>query len=189
MNQRFLGTILALFVILSSIAVMLAPTVFTKGVSRLESKKSFELSHILSEKKDIEIIFFGYSGCQDICSPRLESLGHFYKEADVELKKHFGLVFVDISSPEDKELPQRFAKYFDKDFRGVYLDKVVLREYTKAFDVFYAEQLMNSLEYDHTANLYIVKKENNMKEIRYVYTTYPYDLKQIQLDLEELINE
>jgi protein SCO1 len=189
MNQRLLGAILALFVVLSSVAVMLAPTVFTKGVSRIESKKSFELSHILSENRDVEIVFFGYSGCKDICSPRLESLGRFYNGADAELKKHFGLVFVDISSPEDKELPQRFAKYFHKDFRGVYLDKVVLREYTKAFDVFYAEQLMDSLEYDHTANLYIVKKENNMKEIRYVYTAYPYDFKQIQLDLEELVNE
>jgi len=189
MNQKLLGLSFALLVVFGSVAVMIAPTFFTKGVSRIELTKAFDLPHILNEEKEIEFLFFGYSGCRDICTPRLEAIATFYKTMDADLKKSVGLVFIDISSPEDRELPERFAAFFEKDFRGVYLPKAHLREYTRVFDIFFAQSLRDSTEYDHTANLYIVKKKSNTKEIRYIYTAYPYDFKQIKLDIEELINE
>jgi protein SCO1/2 len=97
--------------------------------------------------------------------------------------------FKDISSPEDIRLPQRFAKFFHKDFKGVYLDKATLRDYTKEFSVFFAPSLMEDFEYEHTTNLYLVKKGLGSKKIKYVYNAFPYDFEQIELDIEELASE
>ena len=82
-----------------------------------------------------------------------------------------------------------FLIFFNKNFKGIYLEQNVLRDYTKVFSVFFSQSLIDKTEYDHTANLYLIKKDNNKKKIRYIYNAYPYDVKQIKIDIEELLNE
>jgi protein SCO1 len=189
MKKNFLGWTLLVLVLLCSVLIMVLPTLFTKGVSRVELHQTFDLPLILDSDKEVELLFFGYSGCSDICTPRLASISYFYAGLDKKLQSKIGVRFVDISSPEDRTLPQRFAKFFHRDFKGIYLDKATLRDYTKEFSVFFAPSLMDDFEYEHTTNLYLVKKELGTKEISYVYSAYPYDFKQIELDIKELSGE
>ncbi|MBL0708200.1 MAG: SCO family protein [Sulfurimonas sp.] len=168
---------------------MLIPTFFTKNISRVESNKNFSLPLILNTNKDIELVFFGYSGCSDICTPRLYSLNEIYSTLDEDVKEKVGVVFLDISIPKDRELPQRFAKFFNKEFRGVYLDANSLRSYTKVFGIYFAKSLTKDKEYEHTANLYLVKKTDAKKEIRYIYNAHPYDIEQIKEDIGRLSYE
>jgi protein SCO1/2 len=189
MRRKLLGVFLLVLALLVSFGVMFAPTLFTKNVSRIEINQNFELERILSDEKKVELLFFGYAGCADICSPRLASLAAFYEGLAPKTKSALGLRFIDISSPGDKTLSQRFAEYFHKDFVGVYLEGGSLREYTKLFGVFFAPSLSEAMEFDHTAHLYLVGKKGNVKKIHYVYSAYPYDFSQIQQDIEELINE
>ena len=72
---------------------------------------------------------------------------------------------------------------------GIYLNKIEIREYTRPFKVYFSQSLIDKNEFDHTANLYLVKREGKKKVLRYVYTTYPFDFKQIDLDIKELLNE
>ena len=181
--------LILLLVITVSILVMIIPTFFTKGVSRVSLHKEVNLPLILNDEKDIQLIFFGYSGCRDICTPRLYSIDEFYKTLDKETKKRVGVEFLDISVPYDETLPLRFAQFFNPDFKGIYLPGNILREYTKEFNVFFSPSLRDEREYDHTANLYLVKRTPGKKELRYIYSAYPYDYKQISLDIKELINE
>ncbi len=176
-------------VILISVFIMIIPTFITKGVSRVSTNKEINLPFILNGKKNIELVFFGYAGCSDICTPRLYSIDKFYKTLNSKLKSKIEVKFLDISVPYDETLPSRFAQFFNPDFNGVYLPKDVLRDYTKVFDVFFSKSLLDDTEYDHTANLYLLKRDANNKTLRYVYNAYPYDFKQMTLDIEELVNE
>ncbi|NOQ30440.1 MAG: hypothetical protein GQ570_04875 [Helicobacteraceae bacterium] len=178
-----------LAVILISVAITILPTFFTTGISRVELKQEFDLPLVLNDKKEIKLIFFGYSGCIDICTPRLISIAKFYSSLSPELKQHVGVEFLDISTPEDKTLPTQFAQYFNSDFKGIYLPKDVLRNYTKIFSVYFSKSLLDETEYDHSSHLYIVKRTGDKKELRYIYNSYPFDFKQIKLDIEELLNE
>ena len=189
MKRKILGFFLLLFALLVAFGIMFAPTFFTKNVSRNVQNKSFDLEHILSGEKSLELIFFGYAGCRDICSLHLASLAGFYEKLPFEIQNSLDVRFIDISSPADVTLTQRFAEYFHKDFKGLYLEASSLREYTKLFGVFFARSMSEPTEFDHTAHLYLVSKKENQKQIRYVYTSYPYDFSQIQNDIEELLNE
>jgi protein SCO1/2 len=172
-----------------SVAVMVAPTFFSKQISRASINKEVHLELFLDSTKDVELVFFGYTGCSTICTPRLEKLAYFYDSLDSATQKKLGVVFLDISSPKDEKLPQRFAEFFHKEFKGVFLDKGVVREYTKEFNVYFAKSLFDSSEFDHSANLYLLTRKNGKKQLRYIYNSYPFDFQQISLDIKELIYE
>ena len=189
MKQKLISTSILLLVIFVSVLVMIIPTFFTKGISRVTLNKEVNLPLILNDEKDIKVLFFGYAGCTDVCTPRLQSLSKFYETLDKDIKKRVGVEFLDISVPADKLLPLRFAEYFNPDFKGIYLANNILRDYTKEFDVYFAQSLIDKSEYDHTSNIYVLKKSQNKKELRYIYSSYPYDFKQINLDIRSLLNE
>lgn len=189
MKRKLQATSMIILVVGVSILIMIIPTFFTKGISRVTLNKEMNLPLILNDDKDVKILFFGYSGCSDICTPRLQSLDIFYEALDADIREKVGVEFLDISVPNDSELPSRFAEFFNPNFKGIYLSSDVLREYTKAFDVYFSKSLIDETEYDHTANIYILKKSQNKKELRYIYNSYPYDFKQINLDIRGLLNE
>ena len=189
MKRKIYALGILLLVIIISLLVVILPTFFTKGFSRISLQQKLELPLVLNDSKDIKLVFFGYSGCVDICTPRLQAISKFYNTLDEETKEKLGVEFLDISTPGDKTLPQSFASYFHKDFKGIYLEKTILREYTRAFNVYFAQSLMDTTEFDHTSNLYLIKKNKDTKELRFIYTAYPFDFKQIKLDIKELRNE
>lgn len=189
MRKKLYPISILILVLIISILIMIIPTFFTKGISRVSQNKELNLPLILDDEKDIMILFFGYSGCTDICTPRLYSIDKFYTSLSNETKKKVGVEFLDISIPYDKTLPSRFAQFFNPNFKGIYLSIDVLREYTRAFNVYFSQSLIDETEYDHTANLYLLKKTKNKKKLRYTYYSYPYDFKQISLDIKELLNE
>lgn len=188
--KKKIYAIFIIFLILGvSILVMIIPTFFTKNISRVTLQQELHLPLLLNDNKEITLVFFGYAGCADICTPRLQDIAKFYETLNKETKKRVGVEFLDISIPEDKTLPDSFAKFFNKSFKGIYLDQNILREYTKAFNVYFASNLFDKTEFNHTTNLYLTKKNKNKKKLRFIYTSYPFDFKQIHLDIEELINE
>jgi len=189
MKTKLLSASMLILVVVVSILIMIIPTFFTKGVSRIALNKEVDLPLILNDDKDIGVLFFGYSGCSDICTPRLQSLNEFYKTLDRDTKQRVGVEFLDISVPSDNELPSRFAQFFNPDFKGIFLDNTVLREYTKIFNVYFSKSLIDEDEYDHTANIYILKRTQNKKKLRYIYNSYPYDFEQINSDIRGLLNE
>ena len=158
MGKRIYAALIVLFVIATSILIMILPSFFSKGVSRISSHKELHLPLILNDEKDIKLVFFGYAGCANICTPRLQDLAKFYKTLDEKIQKRVGLEFLDISRPDDITLSHSFANYFHKDFKGIYLNEKVFRNYTKEFQVYFSQSLFKKKEFDHSTNLYIIKK-------------------------------
>jgi protein SCO1/2 len=189
MRRKLLSFLLILLVITLSASVVILPTFFTKGLSRVELQQDFQLDLILDKESDIELVFFGYAGCINICTPRLESLGKWYTTLPKETQERVGLKLLDLSIPEEKDLPDDFAKAFHPKFEGIFLDRDIIRVYTKVFSVYFSTSMLDSSEVDHTAHLYLVKRDQKGKQLRFIYTAFPYDFKQIQSDIQELMNE
>lgn len=188
MKKKLYALFIILLVLSVSVLVMIAPSFATKGISRVELSQELQLPLILNDEKDIKLVFFGYAGCTDVCTPRLYDISVFYSSLNEDTKKRLGVEFLDISIPKDETLPDTFAKFFNKNFKGIYLDKSILREYTKAFSVYFASGLLDKTEFDHSNNLYLIQKNKNKKELRFIYHAYPFDFKQIRKDIEELKN-
>lgn len=187
--KKLIGVLLILFVITVSLLIIILPTFFSQDKMRIELKQEFTLEHILDAKEDIEFVFFGYVGCSDVCTPRLESFSSWYRNLDPNLKDKCTLRFVNLSHLEDPDLADLFIKTFNKNFKALYLKPNKLRAYTKPFSVYFSKSLSDNYEIDHTAHLYLVKKDKNVKSIRYIYSRYPYDFETISKDLKGLINE
>jgi protein SCO1/2 len=97
--------------------------------------------------------------------------------------------FLDLSVPQDRTLPDSFAKTFHPDFKGLFLDDNILRVYTKTFNVYFARSLIDETQMDHTTHLYLIKRDKEGKQLRYIYTAFPYDFAQIKSDIQGLIDE
>ena len=82
MKTKLQSASMLILVVVVSILIMIIPTFFTKGISRVSLNKEVNLPLILDDEKDIKLLFFGYSGCTDICTPRLYSIDKFYKNMD-----------------------------------------------------------------------------------------------------------
>lgn len=187
-QKKLFGLFLIIFTVSLSLLIAVSATFFNTQ-TRISIDQKIELDKVLSRDKKIEIIFFGYTGCIDICTPRLHYLSDMYKKFSKELQQKVDVVFIDISNPVEESLPDQFAKSFHKDFIGEYLHEKNVRNYTRAFSVYFSKSLFDETEYNHTTNLYIVTKKDERKSIRYVYNTYPYDVDTIIQDIQGLIDE
>ena len=78
MKKKLYASLILLSIVLVSILIMIIPTFFTNGISRVVLHKEINLPLILNDEKDIALVFFGYSGCSDICTPRLYSINEIY---------------------------------------------------------------------------------------------------------------
>jgi len=191
MKKQFSAALAILSVVVVSIFIMILPTFQRSAVSEKEVHRNVNLpifSHLSSKK--VALVFFGYSGCIDICTPRLQALSDFYNGLPKELQKSLTVEFIDISTPDDRTLPARFAQAFNKEFHGHYLSEQEVREYTKPFAVFFSKPLSRYGEFSHSSNLYLLKKTDKGNAIiRYVYSAYPYDFKNLKSAIERLLNE
>ena len=170
------------------IAIIL-PTFGTKDVALIEVEQAVELPLLLDAKEDVELIFFGYAGCLDVCTPRLHNISTWYSALSTKQQAHIGVKFFDLSVPKDETVPDIFAKSFHSDFQGIYLDSNTIRDYTKLFTVYFANSLTRSGEMDHTSHLYIIKRSKEKKELRLIYTAYPYDYDSLNKAVQRLLDE
>ena len=120
------------------------------------------------------LVYFGYVGCIDICTPRLTEISSAYnklKAANIDV----GVVFINLSKIDDPESADLFAKSFNKNFKGIYPEKKQLESVKKEFKVYSALRLGDSYEMDHTSFLYLLKKNESKYNLNIIYTTIPLD--------------
>lgn len=186
-KERFIGFGLFLILFLTSLLIVIFPSFSDNKTIRITLDKDTELPYLLNLPKEVTLVFFGYSGCHDICTPRLGLLGDFYDSLEPALKKNVGILFFDIGALTDRRMAQNFASFFHPDFDGIALSESELRNYTKAFGVSFAPSLTKESEWEHSAMLYLVHKKQNKTTIKYIYNTYPYNFKTITQDIKELL--
>lgn len=184
-----MGLFLIIFLITISLFLIILPTFSSKHSGRVEMHREINLPLLDAQKEKLLFVFFGYTGCVDICTPRLTQVGHWYRSLKDPLQEESKFLFFDLSRPAEISMPDEFAKAFNPEFEGIYLDDETLNDYSRAFDVYYAPSLSREYEYDHTPHLYMLKKGKHGYNLRYIYFAYPYDLQQIETDIKELLRE
>lgn len=181
--------LVALFImLLLSILFIMLPSLSNKNSSHVTIDRLIDLPLINQHEQPAMLVFFGYSGCMEICTPRLMQIAAWYETLN-ELKKQTTLLFFDLSPSDNTQQADAFAKSFHPDFHGIQPGKPLINDYVSAFDVYYAPSLFKSNEIDHTPHLYLLKKIQDKYHLRIIYFSYPYDMIQIKADLETLLNE
>ena len=155
---------------------------FSPFISSYVSKQEYveinrEIKSEVFNKYDSEniLIFFGYVGCIDICTPRLNEVSIIYedlKKLNIDVK----VLFVNLTKQNDPELVDLFAKSFNENFEGIYLEKSELNSLKKEFRVYSALKLGSSYEVDHTAFLYLIKKVNSKYYLNKIYIKVPFNV-------------
>ena len=120
--------------------------------------------------KEYLMVFVGYVGCRDVCSPRLESLSRIYTELEAERKQKSGVLFIDFAPEGDPEQAERFARYFNGAFAGISADKTRRQELRRELDIYFSTDTARPNEYNHSDYLYLLKKEQGGWHLRGVLT-------------------
>lgn len=189
MKKDRVGLFLVFLLIIVSLLLIILPS-FSSGQSgRVAIDRTISLPLFEHRQEKVIMAFFGYTGCSDICTPRLRQIAQWYATLPDAVKAECRFYFFDLSKPSDPKMPENFAKAFNAEFEGIYLDNETLNDYSRAFDVYYAPSLSSAYEIDHSPHLYMLKKVKNGYDLRYIYFSYPYHMDLIETDLKELQND
>lgn len=145
----------------------------------------------LADVKDkVKVVFFGYTFCPDVCPLTLANMKNVYESLTPEEQAQLAVVFITID-PE-RDTPDRLASYvgaFNKNFYGVQLDDTSLAQAKKDYGVYAEKRVLEASQsaadylMDHTAFVYVIDKDNNLREI------FPHDAPKadIAADVKHLI--
>lgn len=152
---------------------------------KLELNKKVEISFLPKSDNRISLVFFGYFGCTDVCTPVLKDLSRIYNSNEFyEYKKRVDVYFVNLLDDVYDFEPDVFAKYFNKDFKGIYLTKKEIMNIDRGFGLYFAPSLANPAQLDHTSFIYMVLKEDNGYILKKSYITTPINKKELIKDIK-----
>ncbi len=145
-----------------------------KNLSEISIKESPTQPWFLeNEKEKFALVYFGYVGCTTVCIPSLTEIAEIYKKLD-EKNLNIPFYFANIDYKIPSNLPDIFAKSFDKRFNGIYNDSSQINKLKQDFNLLINESV---LEITHSSNLYLFKRENDSYKLYKIYITHPYDIK------------
>jgi len=121
------------------------------------------------KKKDVVLVFFGYTHCPDVCPAAMEVLKNTMKKLDEDERKKVQVVFISVDPERDTpKVVSQYAKYFDETFLGLTGAPEEIKEVAKAYKVFYEkvpQKGTNDYLVNHSALIYLITKDGKIKLI------------------------
>ena len=143
----------------------------SEGVIHID--KEIQIDFVKSDKKNI-LLYFGYVGCTDVCTPFLEKLSDLYESKNFQtLQEKTDVFFINLTPGIEPSQADMFAKVFNQNFKGVYLSKKELYSIDRNFGLFFSDNLNESTEINHTDYLYFIENNTNSHILRSIYFTHP----------------
>ena len=138
--------------------------------------------------KKFAVIFFGYVGCQKVCSPLLKKLNDLYCDPSFDrVRGSVDVYFVNLIPEMEPKGVEEFAKAFNPDFQGIYVPHKALMRIDRQFALFFSKGLNDPQEMNHSDHLYLVERGDDGSVIlKNIYSTHPLNPKQIRRDIETL---
>lgn len=164
------------------------PQLYTseEKLGRVQSERIIELDMLQEDDGSIVLMYFGYVGCTTICAPAMYEIDKLYKSVG---NNNLKVYFVNLSDIEDHELPDLYARQFNENFHGMYLDTKVLKNLTSEMNVIFTNSPVDSTEISHTGYLYLLQNHKDNYQLKYIYTTKPFNLKLINEDIKNLLSK
>jgi len=182
--KTILGYFLIFFALLFMIVIALPQFYSNSSSGRINKNVVLEFDFLKEEKAPVVMLFFGYVGCGDICIPAMNELSTIYEQLDKSTTKVY---FVNVFDETNKEHPLEYAKAYNSEFMGIYLDKLGIKKVSEKLTL--AIIKISQQEISHTGHLYILEKDELSSKyyLKYIYTTRPFDEKSIVKDINILI--
>lgn len=156
----------------------------TNGTIKVD--KTIEADFINSSKKHI-LIFFGYVGCADVCTPALEKLNELYESEEFSaIKDSTDIIFVNLTPKIEASQANAFAKSFNQQFKGIYLSNKEILSIDRTFGLYFAKKLSKKNEINHTDYLYLIQNNKDSKILKTIYSIHPLHIKNVSNDIIKL---
>jgi len=125
--------------------------------------------YVLSESSKVKIIFFGFLNCPDICPTALSDVSNLLHKLR-GLSKNLEPIFITVDPKRDTpELLKNYLSFFDKRIVGLTGSQEQIEKVSNQYHVYYSYQNndsdSNKYTVNHTANIYLLDKENNVEKI------------------------
>ncbi len=140
-----------------------------------------------SLKDSITLVFFGYSSCPDFCPDTLAKTNQLFESLKEDgLYEDVQLLFVSVDPKDNLDIIKKYIEYFNKDFIGLSLSEVALKQLTSKTGVYYKKvSSTGDIDfYDHTGALFVVGRD---AKIIGLYTP-PLLNKDIYHDIKRIAN-
>ena len=155
----------------------------TNNNGTIEINKVIKADFIQSDKKII-LLFFGYVGCKDVCTPFLIELSKLYESQDFDIiRKDVKIIFVNLTPEIEEFQADLFAKYFNDNFDGIYLSKKEILNLDRNFALFFSQDLSDKAALNRTDYLYLITNINNTPYLKNIYSTHPLTEKKLIDDI------
>lgn len=149
------------------------------------NKDSISPFFLKNEQSHIVFVYFGYVGCANICAPSLQEISKAYK--NIKMTEQFAKVyFVNLNPAQSPDAPDLFAKGFNKEFKGVYASQEEIETLARTYNLAITG---TKDEIGHSPSLFMFAKTPSGYTLKYIYSTYPYPIEQILVDLQKVQNE
>jgi len=155
--------------------VLLLIVLITNNISHARIGGDFVLQtynnekYVLSESSKVKIIFFGFLNCPDICPTALSDVSNLLHKLR-GLSKNLEPIFITVDPKRDTpELLKNYLSFFDKRIVGLTGSQEQIEKVSNQYHVYYSYQNndsdSNKYTVNHTANIYLLDKENNVEKI------------------------
>lgn len=178
MNKVILGLLLcALFALTSCFPAPYAlhgtpynPVLDAPEIAGLRAgNTNFKLSDV---PEKVKLIFFGYTFCPDVCPLTMANLRAAYDKLSQREQQDVAIIMVSVD-PE-RDTPDKLGTYvsaFNPAFYGVHVPLSDLDSVKKDYGVYAEKRVLDAKEsaadylVDHSAILYVVDKDDKLREI------------------------
>ena len=136
----------------------------------------------LSDSEKIKIIFFGFLNCPDICPTALSEISGLLKKLE-KLSDNIDPIFITVDPTRDtQKLLKNYLSFFDERIIGLTGSQDQIEKVANQYHVYYSYQNKDEVEnytVNHTANMYLVDKNNKVEKIFIPGTPFPEFFKYI----------
>ncbi len=181
-KTKIIFGIFLITLMLSTLLFTAFPSLYSNNeTGKIYKQVDTNFNFLKNEDSEYVLLYFGYVGCTTICSPALNEISQIYKKLD---KNKFTFYFVNLQENIPKENVDLFAKVFDEDFTGIYLNNQEIKKIINTLNIKFVPSMLDKYEIDHSGFLHVLKKEeNNIYQQKFIYTTRPLQIEEIIKDL------
>lgn len=153
----FIPLVLAVALFMGSVITLLPMLLDPKEAGIVQMDQA--VHHPLFERfeEPALLLFFGYVGCSDVCTPRLNDMARAYRA--LGRPQSLRVLFVDVAGVADGAQARAFAAYFDDAFEGLVLEPAARRALMREFEIYLAPSLTSRGNFDHTAFFYLLRRD------------------------------
>lgn len=173
MKNKIINFIFAPLLLIFVVSFIFLYQTFSPEDTILKVDKKVTSNFFVDKKSENILVFFGYVGCVDTCTPKLKEISKIYEK--VKNKMDIEFYFINLTNSISSDLADIFAKSFNKDFIGVQLNKKELEKLKSDFNVFSSTNLKQKDELDHTSYVFLLKKNKKDYTIKKIYTSNKFD--------------